>query len=251
MQGLSSYFLSILIAVLINSGCSETYLITESSSKLIPVDSTTINYMDTVVNNIIAPYRHEMKEQMMQIIGIADQEITADQPHFLGNTIAKGVLKIARENYKTGQIDFCILNNGGIRNNIPKGPILVQTIYEVLPFENELVVTHLSSFELGQMFDYIGTKGAQPISDIQLKYKGRNFTEATISNSELDNRKIYRVLTIDFLLKGGDGMLFFKNSERNDFLGITIRDAFIQYIKTENSQGKNIKSDNQKQIDID
>ena len=60
----------------------------------------------------------------------------------IGNLMADAVFSEANPvfNKRTGQnIDFVILNHGGIRSMIPKGNITTRTAYNVMPFENSVV----------------------------------------------------------------------------------------------------------------
>ena len=56
-------------------------------------------------------------------------------------------------------IDLCILNQGGIRSILPKGNVTSRTAYEIMPFENSLVVIALKGEQIFELVDYfIATK---------------------------------------------------------------------------------------------
>ena len=49
------------------------------------------------------------------------------------------------------------MNNGGLRNILPKGNITKGDIYKLMPsfFENELVVLELTNDEFGELINYL------------------------------------------------------------------------------------------------
>ena len=53
-------------------------------------------------------------------------------------------------------IDIVLLNNGGIRSIISKGNISEKTAFELMPFENSIVVLELKwHYQLIKMIDYL------------------------------------------------------------------------------------------------
>jgi 2',3'-cyclic-nucleotide 2'-phosphodiesterase (5'-nucleotidase family) len=47
------------------------------------------------------------------------------------------------EKRENKSISICILNNGGIRAILPKGNVTFEMAFEIMPFENSLVVIAL------------------------------------------------------------------------------------------------------------
>ena len=145
--------------------------------------------------------------------------------------------------------DFCILNNGGLRTPINKGPITRRKIFEVMPFENELVVLKLNSNQLHELLKFIIEKSYQsnsrkagvPVSGIRLRISDNKITRGFVNTKELDYNKSYSVLTTDYLANGGDHMNFFKSCKEKIPTGILLRDAIIHYIEDINKS--NIKVD--------
>jgi len=57
---------------------------------------------------------------------------------------------------KRQNIDFSIFNWGGIRTEIPEGDITTRTAFEVMPFENRLLIVELTGYKLYEMADFFG-----------------------------------------------------------------------------------------------
>mgnify|MGYP006151900767 FL=1 len=135
--------------------------------------------------------------------------------------------------------DFCILNNGGFRNMISKGPVTVNDIYQLMPFDNYLVILEIQGEQLSSLFNYIKNKSISninrksgvPLSGIRMKISGDNITRCMVNNRTLNPLKKYKVLTTNYLANGGDQMDFFKECNlilNTEFL---LRDVIINYIE--------------------
>ncbi len=55
-------------------------------------------------------------------------------------------------------IDICILNHGGIRAILPKGNVTTRTAFEIMPFENTMVVIALKGEQILELVDYFITR---------------------------------------------------------------------------------------------
>ena len=133
---------------------------------------------------------------------------------------------------RTGQsIDLVLLNHGGIRSSISKGNITARTAYEVMPFENTVVVVELKGETIQKMVDYlIKSKRAHPVAGIQLVLNmDRSVNSFTIGNLPIYPNKSYYVATSDYLVNGGDNMDFFTEALSKTETDYKIRNAMIDY----------------------
>jgi 2',3'-cyclic-nucleotide 2'-phosphodiesterase (5'-nucleotidase family) len=109
------------------------------------------------------------------------------------------------------------LNNGGIRSIIPKGNVTARTAYEVMPFENSTVVLAISGKVVLEIVDYIiSEKKPHPLSGMSFTINSDGKpSNIKIGNNNLEEEKVYYVVTSDYLANGGDNMLFLKRIARN------------------------------------
>ncbi|MDX1318275.1 MAG: 5'-nucleotidase, partial [Xanthomarina gelatinilytica] len=122
-------------------------------------------------------------------------------------------------------------NHGGIRSIISKGDITTRTAFEIMPFENSVVVAAIKGSQVNDLVDYLVTaKRAHPISKLNLTVDTNyQLVDARINNKAIDTSKIYYVATNDYLYNGGDGMDFFKPSDSLYILNYKIRNALLDY----------------------
>lgn len=180
------------------------------------------------------PYKNKLDSEMNEILAESEMEMIKKQPEsLLGNFVADLSLQIAKK-HTNKEISFCLLNYGGLRTALPKGAITRRKIFELMPFENELVVVQLKKSELDSIINYIKKVGGQPVSGISINY----LEEPPLVEYNQSNDGFLYVLTTDYLAKGGDHMDFFKRAIDVQKVGIKLRDAIIEYCINQNKQNK-------------
>jgi len=99
-----------------------------------------------------------------------------------------------RDQFKT---DAALLNRKGVRQALPTGAITKATIYDLIPFENQVVIVKLNGEQLITALSNVQARvaGVRP--------KGEGFVDA--KGAVLDPKATYTVATIDYLYLGGDG----------------------------------------------
>ena len=134
------------------------------------------------------------------------------------------------------KIDFVLQNHGGIRSSLFKGDIKLTDIYKILPFENEIVSIEVLGETVEEIITFLRKEiNPHPISGISI---GTN--KALIKGKLIDPSKKYYISTNDYLLNGGDNMFFLEKNSRVYRLGYSLRDAFINFTKSNLKLSSNI-----------
>jgi len=193
---------------------------------------------------MIVPYRIGLQEQLAEDVVYSDFPLEKSLPESeLTNVIADAVFQAAKtwslENQKTWP-DMCMLNMGGIRTALPAGMLKVGHMYEVMPFENEIVLLQLTPENVRALANYIAEKGGSPVAGIRLKIDGAQADKIELNGMPfLYDRNIW-VATSDFLAFGGDGMNFFDEPVAFIETKIKVRDAITTYFKSFRTAGKSL-----------
>jgi len=198
---------------------------------------------DSATAAIIAPYKEKHDREMNEIIGRTDKAMPKERDQLetlLGNFVADVCLEKA--NALVSRADMCVLNNGGLRSSLPKGEISRGKIFELMPFENEIVVLTLSGEKMQALLNYIAAAGGVPVAGIKMGVKGRAPGKALIQGQPFDPQKNYRVATSDYLANGGDRMSFFAAPIAIEYTGSKIRDALIEHFKVQTKKGATVTS---------
>lgn len=179
---------------------------------------------------------------MREVLAVSSEKMEKGQPESaLGNFVSDLCLEVININpglFKLNPADFCVLNNGGLRSSLPAGNILLKNAFELMPFENELVIVTLKGGSMQNLFSYISERGGVPVSNLRMKITGNGYTDVTINNLPFQNDSTYRVLTSDYLANGGDAMNMFADSLRVETTGLKVRDAIIRYLRDQKNAGQ-------------
>lgn len=184
------------------------------------------------MNAAIQPYKHELEGNMNTVISHTNVELTkAGDNSNLGNLLAdytfEGADEWAKKNNRPA-VDAAVINIGGIRTIIPKGDIQTKQIYEVMPFENEIVIVKMSGKDMEGLFDYyLKTQKNNPVSHLIIETENGKLSQKLINGKAIDYNKTYYIATSDYLALGGDNMLFFGKGELIS-TGIKMRDLFLE-----------------------
>jgi 2',3'-cyclic-nucleotide 2'-phosphodiesterase (5'-nucleotidase family) len=197
---------------------------------------------DASAEEMIAPYRDSLELTMNTILVENDVPLTRGKPEStLGNLIADLLLERAlMEMADSIRPLVCLVNIGGLRVDLPKGPITVGKVFELMPFENELDVIKLSPEKVDEMLAYLNEVGGQPLSGLNLRVSSSTgTTKYTLDDGESVEEYLY-VVTSDYLAEGGDNMNFFKDPLERIRTGIKIRDAIIDDFRVAGLSGKTL-----------
>lgn len=184
---------------------------------------------------VIAPYQKQLEQQMNQ--KIAHTSVALDRNgdnSSLGEVLVDFLHSEANawtQEKALPKVDAAILNIGGIRNNIAKGDILVKHIFEVMPFENEVVIVKMKGEDIPLIFDYYAqSQRNNPVSGLNIEVANGKITKALINGEVPQAGLEYYIATSDYLALGGDYMNFFAKGEMIS-TGIKLRDLFMQSFK--------------------
>jgi len=227
----SVFLLILLLGVSLNS--CKTYLhladINEDRYEIEPDNGLE---EDEAINAMIAPYKAQLDEKMNRVIGENGEKMYKARPEGeLGNWVADIIYAEASKVYE-GELDFAVQNHGGLRIPVlDEGPIVVSDIYEVMPFDNELVVIEARGIIIKQLFQRIAQKGGWPVSS-QIRFIGTKegqIESLFINSKPFDEAKIYAFALPDYVANGGDRCTFLENQDQIKF-NLLIRDAMINHL---------------------
>ncbi len=229
-------YIAFLIFPLLFTHCNQTLSVTEATSENIPVDATVPLSADLELT--IKPYRDSMKAKMDEVLNYTHVDLEVGVPEgLLGNFVADLTYQTAKQK-SSKTPDFALLNNGGLRTSIPKGAITRGKIFELMPFENEIVIVEISGDKMKELIEFVREKSLEapsrkagvPVSNFRMMMAGGKVNNVLINNKEFNSERSYRVVTSDYLSNGGDHMDFFLNPISVEKTGVKLRDAIIDYL---------------------
>lgn len=174
--------------------------------RLLPIDSRYDNRVDNHLDSLIEPYRVQIDEIMNKAVGKSAYNLDKSSDELL-NLVADFIRD--RGNELVGAVDFGLVNKGGIRRGLPKGTVTQGQIQTMLPFNNKVVVLELSGKDLLDNLEIMTLTGGNGVSEelsVEYDKNKHHVLNAKLNGKPIENEKIYKIATIDYLANGGDYM---------------------------------------------
>ncbi len=218
--------------------CKTSFQISKKESGQYRFSDSTNTEIDSTMNSEIVPYREKMQLSMNEVLAVSTSSMERGLPESkLGNFLSDACMTSTKE--KNMYADFAVFNTGGLRRPLPLGNITRGDVFELMPFENTLVILTINGGDVKKLVNFIVTKGGAPVSGIRLRIQDSVATDIFINNVALDTTKSYKVLTSDYLANGGDAFPFV-STKNWESVNLKVRDALIEYLISQEKAGKKI-----------
>ncbi len=244
-------YVCLLVLVVLAACQPKGYQLVNRTAQRIGVDSLTAS-ADSSVVRFLQPYREGLNRSMNEVLTHATARIEKGQPDAaLNDLLSDALLQQARLRYGK-PIDMSHLNYGGIRNNLPEGNITTGSIFEVMPFDNQLVVLTLRGDMLQQLLDHFANGDKLVVGGIRAKVHNGHAHDVVFGNGRtLQPAELYTVAMSDYIADGGDNAGFLKNAVKRETLTYLIRDALLDYFRQQGKTGQPIKPISDGRISLD
>jgi 2',3'-cyclic-nucleotide 2'-phosphodiesterase (5'-nucleotidase family) len=237
------YYSIPLLLLMFCVACNTPYQIEKTDKSEYVLSDTTNNTIDSSIYKFIVPYREKVNGAMSEVLGESEVALEKGVPESrLGNFVSDACMREALKIFYPSdghQPDFAFFNNGGLRRALPKGPVTRGDVFELMPFENELVVITVNGELVKKIFNFIASKDGGPVAGARFQIRDHKAENIYIQAQPLDTTKTYKALTSDYLANGGDSFDFLPGLPREN-VNLKVRDAILQYIVTANKAGMKI-----------
>ncbi|MDX5431919.1 MAG: 5'-nucleotidase C-terminal domain-containing protein [Bacteroidota bacterium] len=180
------------------------------------------------IESLILPYKQHTDSLMGETVGELPFELVKEKPNGnLGLWMADACMNYARRLDEPA--DVVLLNQGGIRRPyLAKGRVSLGMMYELMPFDNQLVALKVKGALLKEILTLAVDKGGEPMTGALVTIHSE-LVEIQIGEKKLEENNTYVLITNDYMYNGGDGYGLMQNAENPRYLGL-IRDILIEEI---------------------
>ncbi|HLU65019.1 MAG TPA: bifunctional UDP-sugar hydrolase/5'-nucleotidase, partial [Kofleriaceae bacterium] len=249
--------------------------ITAFTYENIPVDSQVPD--DPEVSELLWPYSVALNREF-DLDGViayvntpGDAKIVRNDPtggdSQLGNLVARAM------QVRTGvEADLAITNSLGVRADFEQGPLTVEQMFNVFPFENTIAIIYLSGLEIQETLDFVARKSSERGCRTQAQIAGLTFdmvcdgdcpagATACAKNIYIGDdcrggdpsgpvdpnacpplvpTGLYKVAVNDYIAKGGSGFEVLKRNTSKQFTSVSLRDALIDHLRRQPTCGEDV-----------
>ncbi len=186
---------------------------------------------DPAIEDMIQPYKSKLDAEMNKVIATCLQDMPKQKPEsVLGNWMADALEEKA-EQLLNEEIAFALQNYGGIRIPVlAKGPITKGKIFELMPFENNLMLVEMNGATLRELILHLAADNGWPVSSsIKILIEGAK-AKIDINGKPIQLEEIYKVAMPDYIANGGNDCFFLMDQKKKS-LNVLIRDVLIEYVE--------------------
>lgn len=254
-----------------NSNPETRSKITAFSYDNIPVDSKVPE--DPEISELLWPYSVALNREI-DLDGVFAYVNTPGSEKIVRNDLSGGDSQlgnlVARAmQTRTGiEAELAITNSLGIRADFEQGPLTIEQMFNVFPFENDIAVIYLSGSEIQETLDFVARRSAGRGCRSQAQVAGVTFDMVCSSEdcpggavacaknvhlgegcrggdpdgpvdpslcAPLEPTGLYKVAVNDYIAKGGSGFEVLKRNTSKQFTNISLRDALIDFLRAQPS----------------
>ncbi len=231
-----------LIALSATACSHKQWAITQTKSEKIAIDSTSDTLADKSYTAYLQPFKQKVDAQMDEVIGQAAETMKGHAPESLLSNFSADVYLQAATNLQGKKVDIAIVNLGGLRTVVSAGYIPIRKVFELMPFENELIILWLKGDKLFDLVQYFASMGGEGVAGLRMEIKEKKAVNITIDGEPLDTAKVYSIATNDYLAGGNDKMVQLTQSMKRVNTGLKVRTMLLNYIRGETKKGNKIRS---------
>ena len=189
---------------------------------------------DTTIRAWIRAEQQKYEKDFQKIVGVAEGKFTRSGS---GEAPLNDLITDAMR--ERAGADFAFTNYGGIREDLPRGPVTRGDIFRILPFGNQIVTFRATGRFIKQIIEQklrgggrgLAISGGKVIFNKKMP-DGQRVVYMEIGGKPLDPNRVYLVATTDYLMEGNSGLTLLKTVPQDEiaYTGILLREAVIEYI---------------------
>lgn len=211
--------------------CRKPMRVVESHGEMVMIDSTLDAVQDSGYLSFLQPVKEQLEAELNIPIGYAPKALTIRKPECtLLNWACDALLAMARQRY-AGGVDMAVCNIGGMRCEWAAGDITRKDVFELMPFDNELVVLTMTGEEVLNLCQTFALLGGEGVAGLRMQARNGKVTKAVIDGKNIVPAACYKVATSDYLSQGNDHIEplahhidIWRSEEK-------IRDLYMDYIR--------------------
>ncbi|SJZ64801.1 2',3'-cyclic-nucleotide 2'-phosphodiesterase / 3'-nucleotidase [Cetobacterium ceti] len=205
------------------------------------VDMVSNNKSDIIPDKGTEGILDKETKDLSKVLKVKIGKLNEDLTHDRGGSLSKLGYWATDAMRKAAHAQIGLTNGGGFRRTLYKGDITMGDMYEIMPFDNPLVLVKVTGAQLKKLIDH--GIGADFMSDGQFagvkvkydptkEYEHRVVSVVLEDGTPIKDNEIYTVATDGFLVSGGDRYNF-KDSVEIKNLFISIRETLVDRVKDE------------------
>jgi len=226
----------VLCALFLLPACTKKPVqVTSVTTEALPVDANADGIQDASYIVYLAPTKADLEREMNVQIGYAPERLWVREPECPMLNWATDALWEAAKKVYPGKVDIAIVNMGGMRCEWPQGPITRGHVFELMPFDNQLVVLTLKGTDVISLCESFAQYGGQGVAGMRVTVIDGHLADVQVGGKAVNPKALYTVATSDYLSGGTDHMdalTRYVDCWKSDLL---IRELYLEAVQTQDT----------------
>ena len=179
--------------------------------------------------------------RVKEVIAYSTSAMEAHHPESALSNWFIDLLMEQTEKLSGKKVDMGITNFRGIRIDMPEGPVILDDMLSMFPFKNHLVYVEHKGSQIRKILEKMAAGRIEVLGGARIVVEDGKLVSAEIGGKPIDDNKIYGLVTISFLLSGGDGLSLAENAVSvTEYKDVMIIDAVLEHVRAETAAGRPI-----------
>ena len=227
--------LCILCSLCLLPACHKPVQVVSVTTKAIPVDANADGIQDVAYLVQLEPIKADLEREMNVQIGYAPERLWVAAPECPMLNWSTDALWEAAKAVYPGQVDIAIVNMGGMRCEWPAGAITRGHVFELMPFDNELVVLTLKGEDVLALCESFARYGGQGVAGMRVKTVDGKLADVQVAGKPVNPKALYTVATSDYLSGGTDHMDALTHHVDYWKSDLKIRDLYLEAVEKQDT----------------
>ena len=180
-------------------------------------------------------------ERVKNVVAYSSEAMSVKYPECPLSNWFVDILMKKCESLAGRKVEVGVANFGGIRANMPEGDVILDDLLSMFPFKNQIVYVEHKGSTLRKMLEDMAATRFQVLGGVRVVAQDGKIVSAEIGGKPIDDDKVYGVVTVSFLLYGGDGLRLADNAVSLTKFDVDIIDAVLEHVCAETAAGRPIE----------
>lgn len=217
------------------AACHKPVQVNSVTTEAITVDASADAIQDAAYLAQLAPIKADLEREMNVQIGYAPERLWVAGPECpMLNWSTDALWEAAKAVYPE-RVDIAIVNMGGMRCEWQAGPVTRGDVFELMPFDNELVVLTLKGKDIIALCESFARYGGQGVAGMRVKTVDGRLADVQVGGKPVHPKALYTVATSDYLSGGTDHMDALTRYVDCWKSGLKIRDLYLEAVQKQDT----------------
>ena len=179
--------------------------------------------------------------RVKEVVAYSTESMTKEYPESKLSNWFVDIMIRKTEELAGKRVHVGIVNFGGIRADMPQGDVILDDLFSMFPFKNQVTYVEHKGSTLRAILENMAATRFQVLGGVRVVAKDGKLVSVEIDGQPLDDERIYGLATVNFLLYGGDGLKLAEDAVNLVKYDVDVIDAVLEHVHAETAAGRPIE----------